>query len=357
MESSESESYRELDIRTVLIALRAAKHRLIDRKSTLIISSLLLGALAVGLAFLMPVYYVAESSFMAEENSKNGGLGGMVNIASQLGIGGGPAKDNTEKILDLIKSRRIFESTMMDSVKIDGIEDVLINHYLRVSNWGQKLTQQEEFQNFKYEIQKPLSRTHDSIMQVLHFQFNKTLIESETKKTSTLLKLKVKTEHEAFSQKFNQALLQNLNLYYIATTVAKQKNMFDILEGRADSLRTEIESKEYMMAKANDENIHAFKMGPRIDMVRLKREITTLNLVYGEVIKNLEMARANLLNETPVLSVIDEPSLPLEKEKPAKKIWLIGGMLAGLVLSSLWVLLAQWWRKVTAPMDAETYQI
>jgi LPS O-antigen subunit length determinant protein (WzzB/FepE family) len=357
LEPSEAQTYRELDIRTVLNALSAAKQTLISKKITLIISSLIFGAVATGIAFLMPVYYVAESSFMAEESNKNGGLGGMVNIASQLGIGGGPAKDNTEKILDLIKSRRIFESTMMDSAKIDGIQDVLINHYLRVSNWGQKLTQQDEFRNFKYDAAKPFTRTHDSIMQVLHFQFNKTLIESETKKTSTLLKLKVKTEHEVFSQKFNRSLLQNLNLYYIATTVAKQKNMFEILEGRADSLRTEIEMNERMMAKSNDENIHAFKMEPRIDMVRLKREITTLNLVYGEVIKNLEMARANLLNETPVLSVIDEPALPLEKEKPAKKIWLIGGMIAGLVLSSLWILLAQWWRKVTAPIDVESYQI
>jgi uncharacterized protein involved in exopolysaccharide biosynthesis len=181
---------------------------------------------------------------------------------------------------------------------------------------------------------------------ILHENLHKEGIKTESKKSSSMLKLQILTEHEEVSLALNSAMLKMLNEYYIETTVARQKNMFDILQNRADSLRMEIELREKMMAKSTDENMLSFRMEQRVDALRLKREIQVNNLVYAEVIKNLEMARANLLNETPVLSVIDQAVAPLEKVKPAKKYWLAGGLILGGLLSILFILFRAWWKSL-----------
>jgi uncharacterized protein involved in exopolysaccharide biosynthesis len=49
--------------------------------------------------------------------------------------------------------------------------------------------------------------------------------------------------------------------------------------------------------------------------------------MYGEVIKNLEVSKFQLLVNTPVVQIIDKPVLPLEDNKI--KLWL--GLLIGAV--------------------------
>ena len=44
---------------------------------------------------------------------------------------------------------------------------------------------------------------------------------------------------------------------------------------------------------------------------------------YGEIMKNLELAKLNLLKETPLVQVIDRPVLPLKKEKKGRLMGLI----------------------------------
>ena len=76
------------------------------------------------------------------------------------------------------------------------------------------------------------------------------------------------------------------------------------------------------------------------------RNFLGYKLSIEDQIKNVEMARANLLNETPVLTIIDEAVLPLEKQKPAKKFWLLGGLVLGGILAVLKILLSSWWKSM-----------
>ncbi|NBV14741.1 MAG: lipopolysaccharide biosynthesis protein, partial [Sphingobacteriia bacterium] len=63
-----------------------------------------------------------------------------------------------------------------------------------------------------------------------------------------------------------------------------------------------------------------------------------LNAIYTEVLKNLEMTRFSLLNETPVINIIDEPRYPLPQEKAQLLIWILGGGIIGLLLSAFTLL-------------------
>lgn len=59
--------------------------------------------------------------------------------------------------------------------------------------------------------------------------------------------------------------------------------------------------------------------------------------MYAEVVKNLELSKIAMAQETPVIQVVDSPILPLEKIRLGKlKGIVFGGLIGGvLVIASL----------------------
>ena len=45
------------------------------------------------------------------------------------------------------------------------------------------------------------------------------------------------------------------------------------------------------------------------------RNVEVLNTMYLELVKNIEVSKLTLLNQTPIIQVIDKPILPLEDTK------------------------------------------
>ena len=45
------------------------------------------------------------------------------------------------------------------------------------------------------------------------------------------------------------------------------------------------------------------------------RNVDVLNTMYLELVKNIEVSKLTLLNQTPIIQVIDKPTLPLENTK------------------------------------------
>ena len=59
-----------------------------------------------------------------------------------------------------------------------------------------------------------------------------------------------------------------------------------------------------------------------------------LATAYGEVVKNLEIAKINLQREQPLYQIIDEPEMPLKVKKASKTRYiLIGGFLSFFVIA------------------------
>ena len=91
-----------------------------------------------GIAWFDEPKYLAITTFLTEEKSGGAGLSGMMALASQFGIGAA-GKDETQKLLELLKSRVIFEKACMDTVEIEGVRDLIINHYLKKLTYRNKV--------------------------------------------------------------------------------------------------------------------------------------------------------------------------------------------------------------------------
>ena len=54
--------------------------------------------------------------------------------------------------------------------------------------------------------------------------------------------------------------------------------------------------------------------------------------MYLEIVKNLEISKLTLLNQTPIIQIIDRPILPLKVEKKSKIfLGLLGAFLGGFL--------------------------
>ena len=69
----------------------------------------------------------------------------------------------------------------------------------------------------------------------------------------------------------------------------------------------------------------------------MDRDVKMLQVVYGEAIKNLEMADFALKNKTPFIQAIDLPVAPLKKVKKSKLKGLLTGLSIGILLGSVFV--------------------
>ena len=66
------------------------------------------------------------------------------------------------------------------------------------------------------------------------------------------------------------------------------------------------------------------------------REVQVLNAMYLELVKNLEMLKMALLEDTPIIQVVDYPILPLQSVKKPTIFWIfIFGLIGIFVMSFL----------------------
>jgi hypothetical protein len=121
-----------------------------------------------------------------------------------------------------------------------------------------------------------------------------------------------------------------------------------LLQKRADSLGALLNRNTYSAAAAQQSLVDinpALRTAP-VSAEIMSREKMMIATIFAEVVKNLELAKFTLQQETPVIQVVDRSYLPLQKEKESKlKGLLLGGILAGF-LTVGFLLARRWWKSI-----------
>ena len=156
-----------------------------------------------------------------------------------------------------------------------------------------------------------------------------------------IISIKVKSKDELFAKVFNETLVENVNKMYVHIKSEKALQNFNILRHQLDSTNKALNLNVTGAAAAIDAtpNLNPFQQALRVPLQRKSIDIQTSTTVYAELVRNLEIARVNLLKETPLIQLIDQPELPLEKEKISKPLYAFAGLFAGFFLC-IFILLA-----------------
>ena len=110
-------------------------------------------------------------------------------------------------------------------------------------------------------------------------------------------------------------LIDEMSKMYVEYQTKQSTNTIDFLQNRSDSVFNELQSAEEDYARVKDINQRIIKASGRLKELQLMRNVEVLNTMYLELVKNIEVSKLTLLNQTPIIQVIDKPILPLEDKK------------------------------------------
>ena len=325
----------EIQLKDILIKLSDYKTYLLRKKFTIIAVSGLFFVLGILFAITDDKKYIAELTFVVEGQQKGGGaLGSMSGLASQFGFDVGGSSSSTfsqNNILELLKSRGVVEATLMQIRKVNKKDDLLIEHYLYINNIKESWKTNKDLTPVSFH--GILTQDNDSVSGGVWTNIieDKLVVELQSDEAD-IINLSYSSVNEEFAKIFVVTLIEQMSKMYISHQTAQTNNTLDFLSSRADSVFMELEIAEEKFAKVKDINQRIVKASGRLKELQLMRRVEVLNAMYLEIVKNLEISKITLLNQTPIIQIIDKPILPLQIEKKSMAVLgLLGAFLGGFL--------------------------
>jgi uncharacterized protein involved in exopolysaccharide biosynthesis len=312
-------------------------------KWIIILSFSLLGALlGLGYSIFKKPTYTAICTFVLEDAKGGGGLGQYAGLASLAGInlgGSGGGIFEGDNIIELYKSRTMIEKALLSDAINNGKKEPLINSFIEAYNLRAKWISENLGSNIDFVAnQQNFTRVQDSLISDIVDLFNKKLLTViKPDKKLNIISVQVETKNEFFSKNFTEKLVQTVNDFYIYTKTKKTSQNVQILQHQADSVKQSLNTSLSGVASAIDADPNANPQLISLKVSAQKRQIDVqaATAVYGEIVKNLELAKISFRQETPLIQVVDYPILPLKCNYINKLKGLIVGFLSALVVAIL----------------------
>ena len=320
-----------------------------NKKFKLIVFGIIGGSFGIIYAWLKPITYTARLTFVVEE-SKGGGGSLLSGLAGQFGFdlgglsgtGGVLAGDNVQQLL---RSQKMIKNTLLTHFGNSNTVSIA-DEYARTSklseSWGKK------YNNGK-AVRFPLdsatyTRLQDSLLQVITQRIiQKELSVGKPDKKLSFFEATVTMHNEDLAQVFTTRLIDQATRFYIDTKTKRQRNNVNRLQARADSIGLILNQRTYSASQANNIMLDVNPAYPTANVgVELKqRDKLVLQTIYAEIVKNLEISRTMLIQETPTFQVVDEPELPLKKNRTGYLISIIYGSLIAGIAGAMYLLLSR----------------
>ena len=336
----------EISLKELIIKIKEWASFIISKWKTTLIIGIIGGLIGLTVALFEKPVYKAQLTFAMEDDKSNGGLGGALSIASNLGIdiggsnsSGGGGAFAASNLAELMKSRLIVEKTLLNQIQIGEKATTLAEYYISINELRKNWINLPELRSIqflsgtdrnKYTIQQ------DSILNTIY----KKLIDRESlsimqkDKKISILSIEVKNKNELFSKLFCESLAKETSNFYIETKSKKSRINVDILQKQVDSVKSALNGAIIGMAFEVD-NVYNLNPSLNVKGAESKKrqvDVQANTSILTNMVVQLELAKITLRKETPLIQLIDHPILPLEKEQYGKvKLILMGGILTGLI--------------------------
>lgn len=345
----------EISLKELILTLQEWVRYLFSKWLIIVIVGLLGGVIGLCVSLLKKDTYVGYLTFVLEENKSNG-LGAYAGLASQFGIdlggGSGSGVFSGDNIMTFLKSRMMIQKTLLSSITINNKETTLAEYYMDIYEWRKNWKGKPELQKIHFTPGMDtvkLNRTQDSLLLSMYRDLNTGQLDvMKPEKKLSFIAVQLTTVDETFSKVFIERLVKEATDFYIQTKTKKSQATVNRLQAKADSLEELLNKKTYSVAAAQDINMNPVRSVAKVGAEMGQRDKVVLQTMYGEVVKNLEMSRMAMSQETPLIQIVDPPMLPLEKKRLGKtKGIIVGGLLAGF-LSIAFLLTMRLYKKIVA---------
>lgn len=305
----------------------------------------LLGALA---ARLKSPTYTARLTFVVDDSKSAGGAGGLSALAGQFGfnldgLGGASGVLAGDNVEELIKSHKLIKETLLTAYdSTQTLADRYAAAYKLDKIW---LRYSPDGKIIRFPLNGANNtRLQDSLLHemttlILSGQFGIT----KTDKKLGFFEVNTTMKDERLAQLFCTRMIKQSTDFFISTKTKRLRNNVARLQQRADSIGAILNHKTYDLSSANqsllDINPAYTSINATIDIK--ERDKIVLSTVFTETVKSLESSKTMLAQETPTVQIVDEPELPLTKNKLKYSTAIATGLILSALLFSFYILITR----------------
>lgn len=281
---------------------------------------------ALGAALLRPSMYTATFSFIPQSGSDQG-RSGLASIAGQFGIalgGLGGQSQPPQLYADLIKTREVLANIARDTVLDPQNHAVPLSEFLHVKGSGSSLVQEKTIRVLRNEV----------------------VAAGVVTKATGVVAVSATTRSPAISLRIAQELLDGLNQFNLATRKSQATEERRFTEGRLQAARTSLRSAEDALQSFLQGN-RQLGSSPQLGFQRqrLEREVALQQQVVTGLAQQYEDARIREVRDTPVITLIERPTLPVIPDPSGRALTVILGTVGMAVLGCVYSLVRAGWER------------
>lgn len=308
----------------------------VSKWKTILLTSvvgLLLGCLV---SILKKPIFHAETSFVLEDGDGRG-AGQMSGLASAVGINLGALGSTNglfqgENILELYRSDRMLGEALLSPFNEN---ELLIDRYIVAQKLDKKWASKVDFKLLDFSIpREEFSVTQDSVVMEVSKLIRENQLEiTKPDRNLSIILVRISSKDQLFAKILNEKMVEKVNNFYLETKTKKTGENQSILQNRADSVRTILDRSLSALANESDRMPYPNPIlsSATIESRKLQINVETNISIYNEIVKNLEIAKINHQNNTPLIQIIDYPRLPLKRSE----IQLVKGMVLGAIIAGM----------------------
>lgn len=272
--------------------------------------------IGIAIALLSPARYTTSFSFTPQSES-DGARSGLASLAGQFGVslGAGTGQSAPPQFYaDLLVTRELLAPIALDSVpsKSDAHGQVPLSRFLDVD----AATAPER----QYET---IRRLRDDVIST-----------SVAERTTGVVSVNVRTTSAAASLAIAQRLLDGLSQFNLVTRQSQATAERRFIEGRLSAAKVELTDSETQLRRFLETN-RAIANSPALqfELDRLRRDETMKEDLVRTLTQQYEQARIREVRDTPVITLIDRPTLAARSDPRGRGRIVLGATTIALILA------------------------
>jgi len=323
---------------------------------------LISGVLGLLVAWVSPVEYTAKTIIVTRTESRTGESGSLTGLAAMVGINLGTAMDAGSEIIptdypDFIQSLSFQKSLMYTPITWQRFPQpvTLFEYYekyhkpgflaiLRQYTIGLPKTIIGWFKgNKKATGIGNVAAMDDGLVYLSGAELGvRGILTKKLKLTlnpnNNFIKLEAKAPEARAAAQLVQRARELLQEKVTELKIIKAQQNLEFTKGLCDEKKKEFVEAQGRLAQFRDKNLNLESEMARTEEDQLISEYQIAFSVYNELAKQLENAKIQVKEDTPIFSVIEEATVPNYRSKPKTEMILLIWIFLGGVVGIVWVL-------------------
>ena len=310
----------------------------------------LFAVLGIILAVVSPTKYTASSTFVPQlsEGQTNSSLGGLASLAgiNLSAIMGGQPQEISPSLYPQIAESVPYRLALLDATVESNTS---FRDYILSQSGGVAILPLLK----KYTIGLPglllNKQTNNnenldtSLFQITEqdkdlFEFLAQVVSIVVDDQEGLVSISVELADRMVAAQLAQAATDLLQSNIIAFKSQSARNNLDFIESQFESKRQEFEEIQDSIAVFKDQNLNITSSLYQNQLTRLESQFTVTSSVFQELAGQVEQAKIQVNKDTPIFTIIEPVSVPLERSKPKRTMMVIVWAFLGGLFSVGWVL-------------------